>query len=413
MRDAVDVERLAGVRERAAPIEQRVAVRRRHERDPAAARNGLGGRCLRRDLLVLGLGDGLSRLPGSPRDLVHELDDALDQTGQSVERRQDDRGRRLASTAPESHLGRFRAVAGTPCLELPYDRAVDEPGRHLVYSVTKAFLGVLCLRLELDLEAPVATWVDDDRLPAASLRQLLNHTSGIPDYARLPEYAAAVRDSPSEPWSDEELLARPLAHGADFEPGGGWAYSNTGYLLVRRVVDGVADGGFAGALQHELLGPLGLVETSLALEPADLEGLVAGHSAQVGSAWQDVRGRYHPRWVGHRTLASTAADLRGFWSALAAGELCDLGALTDAVEIGFDAPGFVRPSYGIGVMTDPGWPGGLLIGHGGGGPGYAAAAFTVVRRRNDPLVAIELSGDERVDVQARALDALRERSTSG
>jgi len=47
---------------------------------------------------------------------------------------------------------------------------VDERGRYLVYSVTKTFLGVLCLRLEFELEAPVATWVDDPRLPRASLR---------------------------------------------------------------------------------------------------------------------------------------------------------------------------------------------------------------------------------------------------
>lgn len=304
-------------------------------------------------------------------------------------------------------------MAETPCLELAYDRPVDEPDRQLVYSVTKAFLGVLCLRLELDLEAPAATWLDDDRLPATSLRQLLNHTSGIPDYGRLPEYAAAVRDSPSEPWSDEELLARALARGVDFEPGAGWAYSNTGYLLVRRIVDAVADGGFAGALERELLDPLGLDETSLALELADLEGLVPGLSAQIGAGVQDVRGRYHPRWVGHRTLASTRADQQRFWRALAAGELCDLAVLTASVEIGFAAPGFVRPSYGLGVMTDPGRPDGLLIGHGGGGPGYAAAAFALVRERDDPLVAIELSGDERVDVQANALDALRERPTSG
>ena len=145
---------------------------------------------------------------------------------------------------------------------------MDERGRHLVYSVTKTFLGVLCLRLDLDLEAPVATWIDDERLPRATLRQLLNHTSGIPDYGRLPEYGAAVRDTPSEPWSDEELLARSLAGGPDFAPGEGWAYSNTGFLLVRRIVDLTAAGGFAGALERELLGPLGLSDTSLALELA-------------------------------------------------------------------------------------------------------------------------------------------------
>ena len=43
----------------------------------------------------------------------------------------------------------------------------------------------------------------------------------------------------------------------------------------------------------------------------------------------------------------------------------------------------------------------------------AAACFTVRRERDDPLVAIELSGDERADVQAKALDALRGRATSG
>ncbi len=301
----------------------------------------------------------------------------------------------------------------TPCLAPAYDRSVDERDRHLVYSVTKTFLGVLCLRLDLDLDAPVATWIDDRRLPAASLRQLLNHTSGIPDYGRLPAYAEAVRTSPSEPWSDAELLSHALAQGPDFEPGSGWAYSNTGYLLVRTIVDEVAAGGFPGALERELLGPLDLASTSVALELDDLAPLVPGWSTQLGGDRQDVRGRYHPRWVGHRTLASTSGDQRAFWTALASGELCDLDRLAESVGIGASAPGFVRPSYGLGVMTDPGFPGGLLIGHGGGGPGYAAAAFAVLRERNDPLVAIELSGDERVDVQAKALDALRERATSG
>ena len=273
---------------------------------------------------------------------------------------------------------------------------MDEPGRYLVYSVTKTYLGVLCLRLELDLEAPVATWIDDPRLPRASLRQLLDHTSGIPDYGRLPAYGQAVRATPSEPWDDEELLARALATGPDFEPGEGWAYSNTGFLLVRRIVDAVAAGGFAGALELD-----------------DLSPLVPGWSTEIGEDTLDVRGRYHPRWVGHRTLASTHADQRRFWTALVAGDLCDLARLTESVPIGFDAPGFVRPSYGLGLMTDPGWPAGLLVGHGGGGPGYRAAAFALVRTNDDPLVAIELSGDERVDVQAEALDALRVRSTSG
>ena len=151
----------------------------------------------------------------------------------------------------------------------------------------------------------VATWLGDPRLPAVSLRRLLDHTSGIPDYGRLPAYAEAVRTSPSQPWDDEELLTRALAQGPDFAPGEGWAYSNTGYLLVRRIVDEAADGGFAGALERELLGSLGLAETSLALELDDLDDLVPARSRQLGRGLPDVRGLYHPCWVGHRTLAST------------------------------------------------------------------------------------------------------------
>ncbi len=111
---------------------------------------------------------------------------------------------------------------------------MDEPGRHLVYSVTKTFLAVLCLRLELELDAPARSWLDDRDLPAVSLRQLLNHTSGIPDYGRLPEYTEAVRTRPSDPWDDEELIARALSAPGGFAAGAGWAYSNTGYVLVRQ-----------------------------------------------------------------------------------------------------------------------------------------------------------------------------------
>ncbi len=266
--------------------------------------------------------------------------------------------------------------------------------------MTKTFLGVLCLRLGLELDAPV--------LHGATLRQLLNHTSGIPDYgpSRLPEYGAAVCNSPSQPWEDDELLERALAQGPDFAPGAGWAYSNTGYLIVRQLVDEVAEGGFAGALEREILAPLGMRETSLALELVDLDGLVPAESALIGPEARDVRGVYHPRWVGHRTLASTESDMRRFWTALAAGELVELALLTESVEIGSEAPGFVRPSYGLGVMTDPGRGDGLLIGHGGGGPGYAAATFAVVTETADPLVAIVLSADERAEVQAEALRLL-------
>ena len=120
---------------------------------------------------------------------------------------------------------------------------------------------------------------------------------------------------------------------------------------------------------------------------------------------EDVRGRYHPCWVGHRTLASTVADQTRFWTALAAGELCDLDVLTQSVEIGFDAPGFHRPSYGLGVMTDPrprraaDRPRRRRPGLRGGGVRAAAPAGRA-------SVVVLLSADERADVQREALNRL-------
>jgi D-alanyl-D-alanine carboxypeptidase len=265
------------------------------------------------------------------------------------------------------------------------EAAGDPDAPHLVYSVTKSFIAAAYLRLadagRLGLDDPLRRWIDDARLPEATLRQLLDHTSGIPDYGRLPEYHAAVRARPGEPWSDEELLDRALALGLDFAPGGGWAYSNTGYLLLRRILDGL------GGLEP-LLAELELRQTCVAREPDDLRTLAPGVSETLAG---DVRGRYHPGWVGHRTLVSTCRELHRFWTWAATTVLAEPATF---VPIGFDAPGFVRPAYGLGVMADPGASPGPVIGHGGGGPGYAAAAFAAAGRDGETVAAVVLSGRE-------------------
>lgn len=73
------------------------------------------------------------------------------------------------------------------------------------------------------------------------------------------------------------------------------------------------------------------------------------------------------------------------------------------VPIRSDAPGFVRPSYGLGVMADPGNPFGTVVGHGGSGPGYATAVFAVP---NADAVTVVLAADERYPAQRTALELL-------
>jgi D-alanyl-D-alanine carboxypeptidase len=257
----------------------------------------------------------------------------------------------------------------------------DPDARYPIYSVTKTAVAAAVLLL-----------VREGAVELESVRRLLDHTSGVRDYGSLPEYHEAVRTQPGVAWDDDEFLARTAAAGPQFEPGEGWAYSNTGYLLLRRLLD--EHGGLAAFLPR-----LGLADTTVAERLEDLSVAVPAPSAQLLDGVDDVRGVYDPRWVGHRTLVARAEDLVGFWRNLPA-ETLDPRTF---VPIGFDAPGFARPSYGLGVMADPEHPLGTIVGHGGGGPGYAAGVFSVPSRG---AVAIVLAADESYPAQKTALELL-------
>lgn len=259
--------------------------------------------------------------------------------------------------------------------------AGDPDARYPIFSVTKTAVAAAVLLL-----------VREGAVGFDSVRRLLDHTSGVRDYGSLPAYHEAVRARPGSAWDDEEFLARTAAAGPQFEPGQGWAYSNTGYLLLRRLVDEHA--GLAAFLPR-----LGLAEATVAERTDDFGVAVPAPSALLLNGVGDVRGIYDPRWVGHRTLVARAGDLLGFWRDLPA-ELLDPRSF---VPIGADAPGVVRPSYGLGVMADPGSPLGTVVGHGGGGPGYAAAVFAVPEA---DAVAIVLAADEHYPAQRTALELL-------
>jgi D-alanyl-D-alanine carboxypeptidase len=257
----------------------------------------------------------------------------------------------------------------------------DPDARYPIYSVTKTVIAaaVLCL-------------VREGAVALDSVRKLLDHTSGVRDYGSLPEYHETVRLRPGSAWDDDEFLARTAAAGPQFESGKGWAYSNTGYLLLRRLLD--KHGGLASFLPR-----LDLADVTVAERPEDLAVAVRAPSALLLDGVDDVRGVYDPRWVGHRTLVARAEELVGFWRDLPA-EMLDPQTF---VSIGADAPGFVRPSYGLGVMADPEHPLGTVVGHGGGGPGYATAVFVVPEA---DVVALVLAADERYPAQEAALELL-------
>src|SRR5262249_31732077 len=209
----------------------------------------------------------------------------------------DAKGRRQGMRAVDSELrkqlatvsGRGLASVSALCPSLSEPiivwtpEARDEPA-FLAYSVTKTFTSVLVLKLcdegRLSLNDRLARWYPRiDRAPNISLRQLLNHTAGIPDYGGIAAYHEGVRSGPSQPWSFERFAAETFDKGLLFEPGHGWAYSNPGYMLVKRILEEVTGQSYRTLVAEYIARPLRLRRTFVAESIEDLATLAPGTSS--------------------------------------------------------------------------------------------------------------------------------------
>jgi D-alanyl-D-alanine carboxypeptidase len=128
----------------------------------------------------------------------------------------------------------YRGAFGKADLAAGRDLTADDLFR--IGSVTKQFSAAAVLRLaedgKLSLEDPLSKFVPG--YPAGdkvSVRQLLDHTSGIRSYTAMPGMMEGpIRDD----LSTAELIARFMYEKPDFAPGEDWRYNNSGYVLVGR-----------------------------------------------------------------------------------------------------------------------------------------------------------------------------------
>ena len=156
----------------------------------------------------------------------------------------------------------------------------------LAYSITKVFTASLALRLceeeRLRLDDPLARWFPRiARAEHLSLRRLLNHTAGIPDYGGIRAYHDSVRSSASTPWTFERVAAETFEKGLLFEPGQGWAYSNPGYMLLRRVLEEATGLPYREIIAGRIARPLGLRITFVPESIPDLGSLAPGTSCAL------------------------------------------------------------------------------------------------------------------------------------
>lgn len=251
-------------------------------------------------------------------------------------------------------------------------------GQFYIYSITKTFTSVCILQMvqnrKLSLDDSVKNWLPDLPFPpSVTIRRLLNHTSGVPNYTSLETYLPSVQESPSVPWLSNKVLELTCQGQLDFEPGSSWKYSNTGYMLLLKVIETVSGENFSDALRRNIFNPLGLQKTYVAQE-IDRGILVPGFCRYLNSNQlvENVIPKYHPDWCATGVIVSTTSAVVQFYEDIFRKKLINLEQLDEMrklVPVG-QAPFFKKPCYGLGVMIDPESDQGEKIGHGGDGPGY-------------------------------------------
>jgi len=277
---------------------------------------------------------------------------------------------RLAVEKVVSRTGAPGAVAGvwTPGGSWSYATGIADSatGRKMVTSdmvaiggSTMTFVATVVLQLveekRLRLDEPLSKY--NTQVPAAqsiTIRQLLNHTSGIPSYTAMNEFDKYVKPEPLKKWTNDELYKMVENATPDFEPGAGFKYSNSNYLLAGLIIEKVSGNSYSDELKMKICAPLGLKDTYYAVTP-EIEGPhFHGYEDSVDVSLFDPSG---PGFAG--AIVSTLADLKIWSEAFGEGRLISKQLREESAKFIVE-DGYPQTGYGLGMMA---W--GSFHGHSG------------------------------------------------
>jgi D-alanyl-D-alanine carboxypeptidase len=263
--------------------------------------------------------------------------------------------------------------------------------RMLAASIGKSFVAATCVALAqkgiLNLDEPVSVWLSKyswfDQLPNQNIitvRQLLNHTSGLPDHVYDGRFGKDFKEkwnSPNNPFTPVSLISYTLGTEARHQPGNAWSYSDTGYLLLGLIIEEATGKDFFNVVYNYFLNPLNLQNTSPS-NRVDLDGLVSGYLSPDNDFGLPSKTTHKPgvmlwhpgiEWTGGGFISNSKDLAKWFYS---------LFSLTsDFYSIGKEMINSVpmnisdsQKSSGLGVFIQENTPLGITYGHSGWIPGY-------------------------------------------
>ncbi|MFD9040756.1 MULTISPECIES: serine hydrolase domain-containing protein [Streptomyces] len=311
--------------------------------------------------------------------------------------------------------GVWKATSGVG--DIRTDRPRSAHDRYRVGSITKTFVSTVMLQLEaegrLSLDDKVDKWLPglvrgnghDGR--AVTLRQLLNHTSGISDYTSDEEFGRTyfLKDGFLRHRYDtappEQLVAVAMKHKPDFAPGTDWSYSNTNYVLAGMVIGKVTGNPYGDEVRARVIEPLGLRST---LVPGTYPKVPGPSSRAYGKLAETRTGPTYDVTELNPSLAyaagemiSDSGDLNRFYTALLKGRLLppkQLAEMKTTIKVD-EMPG---AGYGLGLMERRLSCGITVWGHGGGIHGSTSEAVTTSDGRHS--LAFNFNSDWTGDTEA-------------
>ncbi|MQS37844.1 serine hydrolase domain-containing protein [Streptomyces katsurahamanus] len=299
------------------------------------------------------------------------------------------------TAAAKDREGRWKGVSGVGDREAGTPRGADD--RFRIGSVTKTFVATVLLQMEaegkLDLDDTVERHLpglvrgngNDGR--KITVRQLLNHTSGLYNYTsdlafqNRNLYAPGFLTHRYDTHAPRDLVKVALAHKPDFAPGTKHFYSNTGYIVAGLIIEKISGNSYEHEVAQRVIKPLGLRATSLPKGDPKLPSPSARNYSKLSpdpgaSTVHDVTAHNMSWGWAAGDAISTTGDLNRFFSALLRGKLFPAEQLT-AMKQAVPAPDDqLYSAYGLGIYKVRTSCDAELWSHSGGAVGAVTEAVT-------------------------------------
>ena len=268
--------------------------------------------------------------------------------------------------------GTWKGVHGESYAGQPVTTAMAFP----LNSNTKTYIAALMLRLQedakLQLSDTIGKWIHNQTNinGKVTIRQLLNHTSGLHSYTDNTAFGDSIEADFSRIWQPADMLQfvkAPL-----FAPGTNWSYSNTNYLLAGMIIAQVTGMSIEQAVRLNLLSPQGLANTWF--YPQEMPSATIPHFWFDDGAGGVVDGQvfgYTPEGFysaanSAGALFSTAEDNVMFWHKMNSAQIVNAASLSQWRQM---VPLSSSIGYGLGVFRYSNFNGHVVYEHGGSGAG--------------------------------------------